>query len=117
MIIKKKLENINLIFPPVCGAEAQASHLAWQRSVSIAAVVSIKSSGVVVLSVPCSSPVSIAVNIVGFGVSVILVNRLGSLQRGHGFRGIRRFAAVSAISAGDGTEILKRKTNQKLRHI
>lgn len=112
------------------GAEAKASHLAWQRSVSIAAIVSIKPCWVVVLSVPGSVPVSMAVAVVGSGVSVIQVSGLGSLRglgwlgrlRGLGFRGVRRFAAVTAISAGDGTEILKRKktnreTFKKLKEV
>ncbi len=111
----------------MCGAEAKASHLAWQRSVSIAAILSIKSCRVVVLSVPCSVAVSMAVAVVGSGVSVIQVRGLGSLRglvwlRGLGFGGVRRFTAVTAIAAGDGTEILKRKktnreTFKKLKEV
>lgn len=77
----------------MCGAEAKASHLAWQRSVSIAAIMGIKSCWVVVLSMPGSIPVSIAVAVVWSRVSVIQVSGLGSLWvlgclRGLGFRGV-----------------------------
>lgn len=117
-----------LITSPMCGAEAKASHLAWQRSVSIAAIVRIKSRWVVVLSVPSSVPVSVAVAVVGSGVSVIQVSGLGSLRgleyvrgldwlRRLRFGGVRRFPAVAAISAGDGSEILKRKDKEKQGHI
>lgn len=64
----------------MCGAEAEASHLAWQGSVSIAAVMSVKSCRVVVLSVPGSVPVPIAVAVVWSGVSVIQVSGLRSLR-------------------------------------
>lgn len=106
----------------MCGTQAKASHLAWQRSVSIAAIMSIKSSWVVVLSMPSSVPISMAVAVVGFGVYVIQVRgleslrRLGSLWR-LGFRCVRRFTAVPTISAGDGTEILKRKRKTKQGNI
>lgn len=111
-----------LITSPVCGAEAEGSHLVWQRPVSIAAIMSVKSCRVVVLSMPSSIPVSIAVAVVWFGVSVIQVSGLWSLRwlgswRRLGFRGVRRFTAVTAISAGDGTEILKRERRKKKRHI
>lgn len=122
--------SVNLIFaPPVRAAEAETSHLARQRSVSVAAVMSVKSSWVVVLSVPGpvpgSVPVSIAVAVVGSGVSIIQVCGLGGLRglgcmrvlgrlRGLGFRGVRSFTAVTTISAGDGAEILKRKKEENM---
>lgn len=102
----------------MCGTDAEAAHLVWQGSVSIAVIVSIKTCWVVVLSMPGSIPVPVAVAVVGFGVSVIQVSQLRGLWglRGlQGLRGLRRlrfsgvrwFTAVAAISAGDGTEILK----------
>lgn len=99
---------------PVCSTDAEAAHLVRQGSVSIAAIVSIKPCGVVVLSMPCSIPVPVAVVVVGFGVSVVQVSRLGGLW-GLRFRGVRWFTAVAAISAGDGTEILK--TQKRRGHI
>lgn len=93
----------------MCGAEAEAAHLARQRSVSVAAVVGVQSGRVVVLSVPGSVPVPVAVAVVVVsGVSVIQVGRLGSL-RGLGLGGVRRFTAVTTVSAGDGAEILVRR--------
>lgn len=70
-----------LITSPVCGAEAETSHLAWQGSVSVAAVMRVKSRRVVVLSVPGSVPISIAVAVVWSGVSVIQVSGLSGLRR------------------------------------
>lgn len=69
-------EQYTLTTSPVCGAKAEASHLAWQRPVSIAAVMCIKSCWIVVLSMPGSIPISIAVAIVWSGVSVIQVSGL-----------------------------------------
>lgn len=96
----------------MCGTDAEAAHLVWQGSVSIAVIVSIKTCWVVVLSMPGSIPVPVAVAVVGFGVSVIQVSRLQGLRGlwglwGLRFSGVRWFTAVAAISAGDGTEILK----------
>lgn len=91
---------------PVCGAEIETSHLAWQRSVSVTAVVSIKSWGVVVLSVPSSISVSIAVDVVGSGVSVIQVSGLGG-RRGRRFSSVWWFTTVTAVSTCDGMETLK----------
>lgn len=71
----------------MCGADAKASHLAWQTFVSIVAVVSIKSCWVVVLSVPSSIPTPIAVAVVRFRVSIIEGSGLRSL-RGLGFRSV-----------------------------
>lgn len=85
--LKNSFFVLFLITSPMCGADAEASHLAWQRSVSIAAIVSIKSCRVVVLSVPGSIPVPIAVAVVGFGVSVIQVSGLRSLW-GLGLRSV-----------------------------
>lgn len=65
----------------MCSTDAKTSHLVWQRSVSMATVVSIKSSWVVVLSMPGSIPVPIAVAVVGLGVSVVQVSRLWRLWR------------------------------------
>lgn len=84
---KNSFFGVFLITSPMCGADAKASHLAWQRSVSIAAIVSIKSCRVVVLGVPGSIPVPIAVAVVGFGVPVIQVSGLRSLW-GLGFRSV-----------------------------
>lgn len=98
----------------MCGTDAEAAHLVWQGSVSIVAIVSIKTSWVVVLSMPCSVPQPVAVAVVGFGVSVVQVSRLWGLG-GLRFRGVRWFTAVAAISAGDGTEILK--TQKRGGHI
>lgn len=98
---------------PVRGTDAEAPHLARQRPVSVAAAV--KSRRIVVLSVPGSVSVSVAMTVVGSGVSVIQVSglgRLGGLWR-LGLGGVGRFTAVTAISAGDGTEILKRKKGAK----
>lgn len=63
----------------MCGTQAESSHLAWQSSFSVAAIVGIKSSWVVVLSVPCSITISIAMPIVWSGVSIIHVSGLDGL--------------------------------------
>lgn len=97
------------------GADAEAPHLAGQRSVSVASILSVEPCRVVVLSVPSSIPVPIAVAVVGFGVSVVQVGGLRSLRGRHlGFRRVRRFAAVAAVPAGDWTEILGTKKKQSL---
>lgn len=101
------------VVSPVCGAQAETPHLAWQGSVPVAAIMSIKPSWVVVLSMPSSVPMSKAVAVVGSGVSVIQVSGLRS-ERGQRLRGVRRFTDVVARTAGDGTEILqKRKRGRK----
>lgn len=87
------------------GAQAQAAHLAGQSPVSVAA--SVESGRVVVLSVSVSGAVAVAVAVVaGSGVSVIEVSGLGGGLRGLRFGGVRRFTAVTGVSAGDGPEIL-----------
>lgn len=97
------------------GADAEPPHLAGQRSVSIASILSVKPRRVVVLSVPSSVPVPIAVAVVGFGVSVVQVGGLRSLRGRHlGLRSVRRFTAVAAVPAGDRTEILGVKKKQPL---
>lgn len=76
----------------MCGTEAETSHLVRQRSVSIAAILSIKARRVVVLNVPGSVPVAVAVAVVVVvgggrsGMSVIQVSGLWSGLR----RGLRR---------------------------
>lgn len=60
------------------GAQAQAAHFAWQTSVSVAAVVGVKSSGAVVLTVPGAITISVAVAVAGSGVSVVQVSGLWS---------------------------------------
>lgn len=100
------------------GADAEAPHLAGQRSVSVAPVLSVEPCRVVVLSVPSSIPVAIAVAVVGFGVSVVQVGGLRRLRRLRGrhlgLRSVRRFAAVAAVPAGDWTEILGTKKKRLL---
>lgn len=58
----------------MCSTDAEASHLTWQGSVPISAVVSIKPCWVVVLRVPGS--ISVPVAIVGFGVPIVQVRGL-----------------------------------------
>lgn len=60
----------------MCSTDAKASHLAWQGSVPIAAVVSIKTCWVVILRVPGTIPIPIAVAIVGFWVPIVQVSGL-----------------------------------------
>lgn len=97
------------------GTDAEPPHLAGQRSVSVASILSVEPCRVVVLSVPSSVPVPIAVAVVGFGVSIVQVGGLRSLRGRHlGFRSVRRFTAVAAVPAGDGTEILGIKKKQPL---
>lgn len=71
----------------MCGADAKASHLAWQTFFSVVAIVSIKSCWVVVLSVPSSIPTPIAVAVVRLRVSIIEGSGLRNL-RGLGFRSV-----------------------------
>lgn len=56
--------------------DAKASHPAWQGSVSIAAIVSIKSGWVVVLRLSGSIPIPVAVAAVGFWVPIVQVSGL-----------------------------------------
>lgn len=60
----------------MCSTDAKASHLAWQGSVPVAAVVSIKTCWVVVLRVPGSIPTPIAVAVVGLWVPIVQVSGL-----------------------------------------
>lgn len=105
----------------MCGAQAQAAHLARQSPVSVAA--SVQSGRVVVLSVSVSvsvsGPVAVAVAVVvaGSGVSIIEVSGLGGGLRGLRFGGVRRFTAVTAVSAGDGPEVLQKTKRQKQKQV
>lgn len=103
MLLKCWISNIKILPSPVCSTDAKASHLAWQGSVSIAAIVSIKSCWVVVLRVSGSIPVPVAVPVVGFWVSIVQVS---GLWRGRKLwlRSVWRFA--TAVTTGDGTETL-----------
>lgn len=92
----------------MCGTEAESSHLARQRSVSVAAVVGVQSCRVVVLIVPGSISISVAVAIVGSGVSVVQVGGLRG-RWGRRLRGVRGLTAVAGVAAGDGSEILRTK--------
>jgi len=96
--------------------EAEAAHLARQRSVSFV----VKPGRVVVLSRPVA--VTLAVAVVGSGVAVVQVSGLGSLLVLEalvelGFRGVRGFATGTAVSAGDGMEILQREKKKKKKKI
>lgn len=117
-LIHSSLETYLVCFlktSPMRGADAEPPHLAGQRSVSVASILSVEPCRVVVLSVPSSVPVPIAVAVVGFGVSVVQVGGLRSLRGRHlGFRSVRRFTAVAAVPAGDRTEILGIKKKQPL---
>lgn len=99
----------------MCGADAEPPHLAGQRSVPVASILSVEPCRVVVLGVPSSVAVPIAVAVVGFGVSVVQVGGLRSLRGRHlGLRSVRRLTAVAAVPAGDRTEILGTKKKQPL---
>lgn len=114
-LIHSSLETYLVCFlktSPMRGADAEPPHLAGQRSVSVASILSVEPCRVVVLSVPSSVPVPIAVAVVGFGVSVVQLGGLRSLRGRHlGLRGVRRFTAVAAVPTGDWTEILRTKKN------
>lgn len=93
------------------GAEAEATHLAGQMSVTVAAPVQ-SCRAVVLVGPSCSCCVSKTVAI-WFGVTVVHVS---GLRRWWGLwlRSVRRFTAVTTESTVDGTEILERQNEENL---
>jgi len=104
----------------VCGTgKPQASHLAGQGVVSIAAVQIVQTGRVVVLTSSISMAIAMAVTIpigvararIGSGVTVIQVSQLGwwwerGLRLTLGLRGVGWFPTIASVSAGNRAEIL-----------